>query len=108
MLEALPVEWTIGELKEQAQKMKLKPLPICSKPKTPTTSVVSRIRTLVVDGKLPRKGTIRREALEEAVMEQLFVKRNEKEETKQKENQLGGGLDDSDDLVSPFAKKIGE
>jgi hypothetical protein len=92
------VEWTLEEVKAQAQKMKLKPLPIFSKSKTPATNVLEKIRKLVTDGKIPQKGTIRREALEDAVMQELFVKRNE---NNQNENHLGNSLDDSDDLVIP-------
>lgn len=77
--------------------MKLTPFPTENEARTKKTAVVNTIRNLVPDGKLPQKGTIRREALEEVIMEQLFVNRNE---TEQNENELGTGLDDSDDLVT--------
>jgi len=92
VVEALPVEWTIEQVKEQTKKMKLKPLIRLEKDKASKTTELEKIRQLIPNGKLPNKGTIRREALEEEVMQQLFVKRNDNE------NFLGSSLDDSDDL----------
>jgi len=96
VVQALPVEWSVGEVKQQAKKMKLKPLALMDKNKTPKLTAISKIRQLIPDGKLPNKGTIRREALEEEVMQQLFVKRNKNETV------LGTNLNesyDSDDLL---------
>lgn len=74
--------------------MKLKAL-YCVKDQTPSRSVVETIMKLVPNGKVPKKGTIRREALEEAVMQELYVKPNDT-----KENPPSKTLEDSDDLVS--------
>lgn len=74
--------------------MNLKPVTI--KEKSPKTTFVEKIKKLMPNGTLPNKGTIRREALKEEVMQQLFIKRAEDQD----ENILGNGIDDSDDSVS--------
>jgi hypothetical protein len=92
--DALPVEWPVEELKIQTKKMKLQ-FAATKKPATPKTALIDKLRTLVPDGKLPGKGTYKREALKEELMQHLYVRRNEKEN----EHALGQSLDDSDDMV---------
>lgn len=92
----MPVEWTLEEVKAQAQKMQLKPLVVVKKTRAPKKEFVEKVLTLIPNGKFPHKGTIRREALKEEVMKQLYVRRDDKQD----ENVLGNSLDDSDDAVS--------
>lgn len=98
VLDALPAEWTLEEVKAQAHKMKLEPLAVMKKVKSPKNAFVEKVLTLIPNGKFPNKGTIRREALKEEVMKQLYVRRDDKQD----ENLLGDDQDDSDDAVSYF------
>lgn len=89
---ALAVEWTADELKVQAQKMNLKSVSII-KNQTSKHDALDKIKKLTPKGRVPKKGTIQREELEEVVMQQLFVQRTENNENVPK------SLDDSDDEV---------
>jgi hypothetical protein len=89
------VKWSVEQAKEQADKMGLKPM-IMSQPVKAQKIAVEKMSRLVPGGKIPKKGTIRREKLEEEVMQQLFVRRGT---PKQAENLMNTSVEDLDDLV---------
>jgi hypothetical protein len=79
VLNALQDKWTLEEVKAQVKKMKLKTLDVVKQPKTPEASTINKLRTLIPNGKLPNKGTIRREFVEDEIMHRLFIRRDDSE-----------------------------
>ncbi|KAI6198252.1 hypothetical protein M3Y99_01893600 [Aphelenchoides fujianensis] len=79
LIACLPLDWTVEEVKAQAAVMKLQPKrPATQKKAAQSTQLVDRFKKIMADGKLPAKGTIRREQLEDAMAELLVqVDRNE-------------------------------
>ncbi|KAI6241117.1 hypothetical protein M3Y99_00384000 [Aphelenchoides fujianensis] len=63
--DVLPVEWTVAELEAQAARMRLRPQR--PKERAESTELVGRLKRLMAGGRLPPKGTERREELEETV-----------------------------------------
>ncbi|KAI6239791.1 hypothetical protein M3Y99_00530300 [Aphelenchoides fujianensis] len=63
--DVLPVEWTVAELEAQAARMRLHPQR--PKERAESTELVGRLKRLMAGGRLPPKGTERREELEETV-----------------------------------------
>ncbi|KAI6241099.1 hypothetical protein M3Y99_00382100 [Aphelenchoides fujianensis] len=63
--DVLPVEWTVAELEAQATRMRLRPQR--PKERAESTELVGRLKRLMAGGRLPPKGTERREELEETV-----------------------------------------
>ncbi|KAI6239428.1 hypothetical protein M3Y99_00576800 [Aphelenchoides fujianensis] len=63
--DVLPVERTVAELEAQAARMRLRPQR--PKERAESTELVGRLKRLMAGGRLPPKGTERREELEETV-----------------------------------------
>jgi hypothetical protein len=84
----------LEDVKTQAKKMKLMNVPVVKKSTTPQNTTVKKLRSLIPNGKLPSKGTIRREEVEDEILHQLFVVRNEAESS------LNSSVEDLDDQVS--------
>lgn len=91
--DALSGKWSVDDIKTQVKKMKLTAAAVVKKPKTPQTDSVKKLRSLIPNGKIPNKGTIRREVVEDEVMQQLYVLRDDTEAGINNKN------DDLDDQV---------
>ncbi|KAI6190239.1 hypothetical protein M3Y97_00095400 [Aphelenchoides bicaudatus] len=99
IVDVLKGKWKIDEVKAQAKKMRLKQIPVVKVPKTPETGTINKqLRSLVPKGKIPNKGTIRREVLENEIMQHLFVRRDE--------NEVDATAEDSDDFEDKFINEV--
>ncbi|KAI6195658.1 hypothetical protein M3Y94_01013600 [Aphelenchoides besseyi] len=76
LVEILPIDWTVEQVKAQANVMRLKPVILNNqKRSSQSTDLLDRIKRLMVSGKMPAKGTLKREELEDAIQE-LMSKQN--------------------------------
>ncbi|KAI6195717.1 hypothetical protein M3Y94_01020700 [Aphelenchoides besseyi] len=95
LVEILPIDWTLEEVKAQAKVMRLKPVILNNqKHIRKSTDLLDRIKRLMVSGKMPAKGTLKREELEDAVQE-LVSKQNFVDTAN---DQLQDSLDDDEFL----------
>ncbi|KAI6218344.1 hypothetical protein M3Y99_01717800 [Aphelenchoides fujianensis] len=91
LIACLPLDWTVEEVKAQAAAMKLRPnRPATQKKAAQSTQLVDRFKKILANGKLPAKGTIRREQLEDAMAELLMQM-----DTKEDANDSFGQMEDS-------------
>ncbi|KAI6216852.1 hypothetical protein M3Y95_01253000 [Aphelenchoides besseyi] len=95
LVEILPIDWTLEEVKAQAKVMRLKPVILNNqKHIRKSTDLLDRIKRLMVSGKMPAKGTLKREELEDAI-EELVSKQNFVDTAN---DQLQDSLDDDEFL----------
>ncbi|KAI6236332.1 hypothetical protein M3Y95_00146200 [Aphelenchoides besseyi] len=70
LVEILPVDWTVDEVKAQAKLLGLKTVVLFNQNKnSQSTDLLNRIKRLMVSGKMPAKGTLKREEFEDAIQE---------------------------------------
>ncbi|KAI6171638.1 hypothetical protein M3Y98_00884700 [Aphelenchoides besseyi] len=104
LVEILPVDWTVEEVKAQAKVMRLKPVVLNNQNKnSQSTDLLDRIKRLMVSGKMPAKGTLKREELEDAIQD-FLCKQNfvENESNDQLENSM-----DEDEFLDEALRNYG-
>ncbi|KAI6170081.1 hypothetical protein M3Y98_01202400 [Aphelenchoides besseyi] len=100
LIEILPVDWTVEEVKEQAKVMRLKPVVLNNQNKnSQSTDLLDRIKRLM----MPAKGTLKREELEDAIQD-FLCKQNfvENESNDQLENSM-----DEDEFLDEALRNYG-
>ncbi|KAI6200519.1 hypothetical protein M3Y96_00742700 [Aphelenchoides besseyi] len=96
LVEILPVDWTVEEVKAQAKLMGLKTVILFNQDKSSqSTDLLNRIKRLMVSGKMPTKGTLKREEFEDAVQELLCKQHFVENETN---DQLQNSIDEDEFL----------